>query len=83
MTASTSRRDVVAAAVGSLHPEYRQVLVEGYFRGRTVSETARALRLPVPVVKSRIYGALRQLRTILTAHGVPMPPTPDRDPVAA
>jgi DNA-directed RNA polymerase specialized sigma24 family protein len=83
MTASTRQRDVVAAAVESLHPEYRQVLVAAYFQGRSATETARVLGLPVHVVKLRIYEALHQIRRILAAEGISLHPTAGRDPVPA
>ena len=57
MTTSARQRSVVAAAVESLHPEHRQVLLKAYFQGHSVSETAYALGLPLPVVKRRIYEA--------------------------
>ena len=75
MTAPTRQRDVVAAAVESLRPELRQVLVEAYFRGRSVSETAAVLGLPVRVVKTRIYHAMRELSRVPALAG--------RRPVAA
>jgi RNA polymerase sigma-70 factor (ECF subfamily) len=83
MTASTHERDVVAAAVEALRPEYRQVLVEAYFRGRSVTETARVLGLPVQVVKLRVYDAMCQLRRTLTAEGYPLHHATDRDRVVA
>ena len=83
MTAPARQRDVVAAAVESLHPEHRQVLVLAYFQGRSVNETARMLGLPVPVVKVHVYDALRQLRRTLAAEGLPLHPTTRHDPAAA
>jgi len=74
MTASARQRDVVAAAVESLPREHRQVLVEAYFQGRSVTETARLLGLPVPVVKTRVYEALRHLRHTLAVEGLPLHP---------
>jgi RNA polymerase sigma-70 factor (ECF subfamily) len=65
MTASTLQRDVVAAAVESLRPEHRQILAETYFKGRSVTDAAQALDLPVRVVKVRVYDAMRELRRIL------------------
>jgi RNA polymerase sigma-70 factor (ECF subfamily) len=83
MTAPARERDVVAAAVESLHPEHRQILAEAYFKGRSATETAHALGLPVRVVKVRIYEALRELRRILAAEGLPLDQTAPRNPVAA
>jgi RNA polymerase sigma-70 factor (ECF subfamily) len=49
-------------ALGNLKLEHRAVLVEMYYRGRTVVETADVLGVPVGTVKSRTYYALRALR---------------------
>jgi RNA polymerase sigma-70 factor (ECF subfamily) len=60
--------DMVAAAVtvtemlDSLSAEHREVLVHTYLRGRTVSEAAKVLGIPVGTVKSRQYYALNHLR---------------------
>lgn len=59
----------VAEAVRSLSPEHRAVLVETYYRGRTVAEAATALGIPAGTVKSRAYYALRALRLYLEEHG--------------
>ncbi|MEU4535607.1 sigma-70 family RNA polymerase sigma factor [Streptosporangium sp. NPDC023825] len=61
--------DMVVAAVAvtemldSLSVEHREVLVHTYLRGRTVSEAAKVLGIPVGTVKSRQYYALNHLRT--------------------
>jgi RNA polymerase sigma-70 factor (ECF subfamily) len=83
MTTSTSQRTLVAAAVESLHPEHRQVLLKAYFQGHTASETAHALDLPLPVVKRRIYEAMHQVRQILAEEGLPLRAVADRSPLAA
>jgi DNA-directed RNA polymerase specialized sigma24 family protein len=83
MTASARQREVVAAAVESLRPGHRQVLVVAYFQGRSVTETARALGLPVAVVKVRLYDAMHHLRRTLAVEGLPLHPTTRRDPAAA
>jgi RNA polymerase sigma-70 factor (ECF subfamily) len=49
-------------ALDSLKPEHRAVLIEVYYRGRTVGEAAEVLGIPVGTVKSRVYYALRALR---------------------
>jgi len=49
-------------ALGNLKLEHRAVLVEVYYRGRTLAEAADVLGVPVGTVKSRIYYALRALR---------------------
>jgi RNA polymerase sigma-70 factor (ECF subfamily) len=46
-------------------------LIETYFRGRTVTEAAATLNLPVDTAKSRAYLALRALRTVLEQRHMP------------
>jgi RNA polymerase sigma-70 factor, ECF subfamily len=58
----------VREAVRTLSPEHRAVLVEIYFRGRSVSETAQALGIPAGTVKSRSYYALRLLSRTLPGY---------------
>jgi RNA polymerase sigma-70 factor (ECF subfamily) len=53
---------VVLDAMDRLSPEHRDVLVELYYRGRTVGETAEVLGVAPGTVKSRSYYALRALR---------------------
>ena len=60
----------MAAALEELPAHHRDVLVETYFRGRSVAEAAQALGIPQGTVKSRAYHALRSLRRILTEGGV-------------
>ncbi|MFD7446101.1 sigma-70 family RNA polymerase sigma factor [Streptomyces sp. NPDC059909] len=58
----------VRAAVRSLSPEHRAVLVQIYFQGKSVAETAEALGIPAGTVKSRSYHALRQLARCLPGY---------------
>jgi len=60
----------VADALASLTPEHRAVLVETYYRGRTVAEAAAVLGIPAGTVKSRAYYALRELLLFLSERGV-------------
>jgi RNA polymerase sigma-70 factor (ECF subfamily) len=53
---------VVAAALGRLTQEHRDVLRECYFRGSSVAQAAHALGIAPGTVKSRTYYALRALR---------------------
>src|SRR5262249_3028016 len=53
---------VVLQAMDRLSEEHRDVLVEIYFRDRSVSEAAKSLGIPTGTVKSRSYYALRALR---------------------
>jgi RNA polymerase sigma-70 factor (ECF subfamily) len=59
---------VVLAALDQLSGDHRDVLVELYFRGSTVTEAARVLGIPPGTVKSRSHHAMRALRE---AFGVP------------
>lgn len=59
----------VAAALRSLSEEHRVVLVETYYRGRSVAEAAEVLGIPAGTVKSRAYYALRALRVALEERG--------------
>ena len=54
----------------SLSPEHRAVIVETYYRGRSVAEAARVLGIPPGTVKSRCYYALRALKLALAERGV-------------
>ena len=60
----------VAEALSKLSPEHRAVLVETYYRGRSVAEAAELLKVPPGTVKSRTFYALRALRLALEERGV-------------
>jgi RNA polymerase sigma-70 factor (ECF subfamily) len=66
----TLDRIIVTDALRSLSPEHRAVLVETYYRGRSVAEAAAVLGIPVGTVKSRCYYALRALKLALAERGV-------------
>jgi RNA polymerase sigma-70 factor (ECF subfamily) len=53
---------LVAAALGRLTQEHRDVLRECYFRGSSVAQAAHALGIAPGTVKSRTYYALHALR---------------------
>jgi RNA polymerase sigma-70 factor, ECF subfamily len=57
----------VRAALATLAPKHRQVIVEMYYHGRQVDEIARSLGIPAGTVKSRSYHALRQLKRVMSA----------------
>ena len=61
---------VVADALTQLSPEHRAVLLECYYRGRSVAEASRRLGVPEGTVKSRTHYALRALRLALEEMGV-------------
>jgi RNA polymerase sigma-70 factor (ECF subfamily) len=66
----TLDRLIVADALNALSPDHRAVIVETYYRGRTVAEAARVLGVPPGTVKSRCYYALRALKLALAERGV-------------
>ena len=60
----------VTDAIAGLSLDHRRVLVETYYRGRSVAEAAAELGVPAGTVKSRTYYALRALKLILEERGV-------------
>lgn len=60
---------VVADALHQLSDDHRQVIVECFYRGRSVAEAARQLGIPEGTVKSRTHYALRALRLVLEEMG--------------
>ena len=58
------------AALHQLPAEHRNVLVEIYYRGRSVAETASALGVPAGTVKSRSHYALKALRTVIAEQSM-------------
>jgi len=61
---------LVTDALSALSPPHREVLLQTYFRGRTVSEAAEVLGVPPGTVKSRTHYALQALRLALLERGV-------------
>jgi RNA polymerase sigma-70 factor, ECF subfamily len=61
---------LVADALSVLSPAHREILIETYFRDRTIAEAARELGVPEGTVKSRTYYALQALRLALLERGV-------------
>ena len=57
----------VRAALAQLRPGHRQVIVEMFYLGRSVTEIAQLLSIPEGTVTSRGYDGLRQLRRLLPA----------------
>jgi RNA polymerase sigma-70 factor (ECF subfamily) len=62
-------RHVVVAALRTLSPEHRDVILECYYRGSSVAEAAATLGIPPGTVKSRTHYALRALRTAMDEMG--------------
>jgi RNA polymerase sigma-70 factor, ECF subfamily len=66
----TLDRILVADALQALTHEHRAVIIETYYRGRSVAEAATVLGIPPGTVKSRCYYALRALKLALAERGV-------------
>ncbi|MEV0532093.1 sigma-70 family RNA polymerase sigma factor [Kitasatospora sp. NPDC050463] len=60
----------ISEALGDLSEAHRQVIVETYFKGRTVNEAATELGIPAGTVRSRVFYALRSLKLALEERGV-------------
>ena len=55
----------ITKALDTLNPDQRAVVVEVYYRGRTVAQAAQLLHIPRGTAKSRLFYALRLLRAAL------------------
>jgi RNA polymerase sigma-70 factor (ECF subfamily) len=64
-TGRTLDSQAVAEALASLSPDHRRVIVETYYRRRSVAETAAALGIPAAAVKARTFEALKALKLAL------------------
>lgn len=62
-------RQIVVAAMRTLSPEHRDVILECYFRGSSVAEAAQRLGIAPGTVKSRSHYALRALRLAIDEMG--------------
>lgn len=60
----------ISDALDDLTEAHRQVLIETYFKGRTVNEAAAELGVPPGTVRSRVFYALRSLKIALEERGV-------------
>jgi RNA polymerase sigma-70 factor (ECF subfamily) len=60
----------IASVLRGLSEDHRRVIIELFYRRRTVSEAAAVLGIPAGTVKSRSYYALRALRVALEEQGV-------------
>ncbi|MDO8506802.1 MAG: sigma-70 family RNA polymerase sigma factor [Candidatus Limnocylindria bacterium] len=61
-------RSVVLAAVDTLGPKHKIVVVLHYLNGLNLAEIAQVVDCPVGTVKSRLHYALRRLRVHLASH---------------
>ena len=66
---SRQTTEAVRAAVQSLPPELRQIVVMKEFEDLTFKEIADTLELPLSTVKSRLYTGLKQLQMRLEKFG--------------
>jgi RNA polymerase sigma-70 factor (ECF subfamily) len=65
----TVDRHIVVAALRTLSPEHRDVILECYYRGSSVAQASAALGVPPGTIKSRTHYALRALRTAMDEMG--------------
>jgi len=63
-------RWLVSDALATLAPAHREALLHTYYAGRTVTEAATVLGIPVGTVKSRVFYGLRALKLALEERGV-------------
>jgi RNA polymerase sigma-70 factor (ECF subfamily) len=61
---------VVIDALRALTPEHRAILVDYFYRGRTAAEISAERGMPAGTARSRVYYAMRALRTALQQRGV-------------
>jgi len=61
---------LIAEALSRLSTVHREVLIECFYRGRSVAEASARLGVPPGTVKSRTHYALRSLRLVLEEMGV-------------
>lgn len=66
-TAVPATTTIVAAMEELRHPQ-RELIVELFYRGASLEAAAAARDVPVEILKSRLYHAMRALRTALDQH---------------
>jgi len=64
---------IIAAVLDALSAEHRTVIVELYYRQRSVAEVAGWLGIPEGTVRSRCFYGLRALRKALERQGMTRP----------
>ena len=62
--------DEVSAALATLHPEFRQVLVIVDLQGRSYKVAAQMIGCPIGTVMSRLHRARRAMKAQLSAYAV-------------
>lgn len=60
----------MVAALRALPAQYSSVIVETFYRGRNVPETADVLGVSADMVKARCYDALHALKDALSERGL-------------
>ena len=70
LSSGTACRTEVLAALRALPDEYSSVIVETFYRGRTVPETADVLGVSAEMVKARCCDALQALKHALAERGL-------------
>lgn len=68
--AARSEQEVVQAALGRLGPEHREVLEMAYYEELSLAEIAEIVGVPPGTVKSRLFHARQQLKSLLTRRGL-------------
>jgi RNA polymerase sigma-70 factor (ECF subfamily) len=63
--ADVELRDRLSKALAQLPPNYRLLIAAHYLKGVQYEELAEALSMPLGTVKTHLYRAKRQLRTLL------------------
>jgi RNA polymerase sigma-70 factor (ECF subfamily) len=61
---SQASRSELAAALGALSPEQREVILMRFVDGLALGDISIAIGIPLNTVKSRLYNALRTLRDV-------------------
>ncbi|MEZ3159677.1 sigma-70 family RNA polymerase sigma factor [Microbacterium sp. BWT-B31] len=61
---------LIEEALAAISVEHRSVIVNAYYGGLSVAQTAAALDIPEGTVKSRLHYGLRALRLALQERGV-------------
>jgi RNA polymerase sigma-70 factor, ECF subfamily len=61
----SQRAELVKAALERIPPEQRRVLETAYFEGKTQTEIAASMDLPLGTVKSRVRDGMKALQGLL------------------
>jgi len=64
----SERKDVISRALRKLRPSHRSVLILREYEDLTYDEIAKTLRISLQAVKSRIFRAREEMRTLLKEY---------------